>query len=208
VEAMKFNTKKSAAYLWSLGSFLFFVAIILFVFVYQPSSGTNTDKTNQIISDWALVSTIWRIETIAAVLLAVSSWYFATIRHSINWIFIAFAHITMIIMYASMLGSYPVATEFYSESPNLFPMVNETAVWVFGLSNLLFLTGMTGIYFTSEILSKWISWIGALISLIGAIGSLALFFDLVTFENLSIGGPLILLLYLLNTYLGLKLVND
>lgn len=205
---MNFSKNKSAAYLWSLGSVLFFAAIILFVFVYQPSTGTDADKTNQLVKDWSLVSTIWRMETIAAVLLAVSSWYFAIVKQSINWILIAFAHIVMIMMYANMLGAYPVAAEFYNESPNLFPMVNDTAVWIFGASNLLFLTGLTGIYYRNEVLSNWIGWTGTALSLTGAIGSLALFFEFVTFSDLSIGGPLILILYLLNAYLGIKLSRE
>lgn len=205
---MDLNKKKSAAYLWSVGSFLFFVAIVLFVFVYQPSSGTDADKTTQIMSDWFFVSTIWRIETIAAVLLAVSSWYFATVKQSINWFLIAFAHIVMIIMYANMLGSYPAAAEAYNESPNLFPMINDKAVWIFGFSNLLFLSGLTGIYYKNEILSKWLSWTGSIISFAGVIGSFALFFELITFADLNIGGPLILVLYLLNAYLGLKIGKE
>lgn len=205
---MNFNKTKTAAYLWSMGSLLFFVAIMLYVFVYQPSSGTDADKTNQIISNWFLVATIWRVEVIAAVFLAVSSWYFATAKQSINWILIAFAHIVMIVMYANMLGSYPVAAEFYSESPHLYPMLNDMAIWIFGFSNLLFLTGLAGVYLTSKTLKKWMVWTGATISFLGAIGSLALFFELITFADLNIGGPLILILYLLNFYLGLKLVKE
>jgi len=205
---MSFNKKKSASYLWSLGSILFFLAIVLFVFVYQPSSGTDADKTHQIISNWALVSTIWRIETIAAVLLCVSSWYMATVKQSISWFLITFAHVVMIIMYANMLGSYAVAAEVYNESPSLFPMINNKAVWVFGFSNLLFFSGLTGIYYTNEVLSTWLSWTGSIISFVGVIGSLALFFELITFGDLNIGGPLVLILYLLNAYLGFKLAKE
>lgn len=205
---MDSQKKKIAAYLWSLGSILFFVAIVLYVFVFQPSSGTDAERTTQIINEWFLASTIWRIETIAAILLAVSSWYFATLRQSINWFLIAFGHIVMIFMYANMLGSYPVAAEFYNESSHLFPMVNDAAVWAFGVSNLLFFSGLTGIYYTNEVLNKFMSWTGAIISLIGVISSLALFFDLVTFGNLSMVGPLILILYLLNAYFGFKIAKE
>lgn len=205
---MNISKKKAAGYLWSIGSILFFVAIVLFVFVYQPSAGTDADKTDQLTRNWSLVSAIWRVETLAVVLLAVSSWYFATLKLSINWFLITLAHIVMIIMYAYMLGSYPVAAEYYGESPYLFPLVNEAAIWVFGFGNLLFLSGLTGVYLTNKIISRWVAWTGAGISLAGAVGSLALFFELITFGNLNIGGPFILILYLLNAYLGFKLAEE
>ncbi|MBD3616059.1 MAG: hypothetical protein HUJ22_05750 [Gracilimonas sp.] len=205
---MNFSKKKVAAYLWSIGSLLFFVSILLFVFVYQPSSGTDADKTSQILSEWVLVATIWRVEAIAAVLIAVSSWYFATVKQSISWFLISFAHIVMILMYANMLGSYPVAAEFYNESPRLFPMLNDKAIWIFGFSNLLFLTGLAGVYLTNKTLPKWMVWTGVIISFLGALASLALYFELITFADLNIGGPLILILFLLNFYLGLKLAKE
>jgi len=205
---MEFKKSKAAAYLWLTGSILFFAAVVLFVFVYRPPAGTDAEKTAQIVNNWPLVSNIWRMETLAAVLLTVSSWYFATVKRSMSWFLVAFGHIAMIVMYAFMLGSYPVAAGSYGESPNLFPMTNEAAVWVFGFSNLLFLTGLAGVYFKSEILGVWVKRTGVVISSLGAVGSLALFFELITFGNLNIGGPLILILYLLNAYLGFRLAKE
>jgi hypothetical protein len=86
-------------------------------------------------------------------------------------------------------------------------MVYDTSVWIFGFSNLLFLTGMMFVYISSEILSKWMSRTGALISALLAMGSFALFYEWLTFGHLMMGGPLFLILYLLNAYLGLKLAK-
>jgi len=46
------------------------------------------------------------------------------------------------------------------------------------------------------------------ISFIGTLGALALFFDVISFSDLNTGGPLILLLYLLNAYLGLRIAGQ
>jgi hypothetical protein len=205
---MKVNHRKTAASLWSAGSVMFPVTIVLYVFVYQPDVASDAERTAQLIEKWAFISAIWRLETIAVVMLAISSWYFATAEKNMSWFLITFAHIIMVTMYANMLGSYPAAAESYAEVPHLFPMVFDTAVWIFGFSNFLFLTGMTFVYLSSDILSKWIKWTGALISVIGAMGALALFFEWLTFGDLMIGGPLILILYLLNAYLGLKLAKQ
>lgn len=205
---MKMNNLKIAAYLWITGSVLISVAILLFVLVFQSGGESDAERTSQLVDKWVLASSIWRLETIAAILLAVSSWYFASAKQSISWFFIAFGHILMVVMYANMLGSYPVAAEFHHESPHLFPMVNNTAVWIFGVSNLLYLSGLTGIYYQNKVLNKFLSWTGTVISSIGAILSLALFLDIVTWGSLSKFGPLFLFLYLLNAYLGLKLAKE
>jgi len=201
------NKEKVAAYLWSAASILFFVTIVLYVFVLQPSGDTGTERTSQLLEKWTLASAIWRMETLAVVLITVSSWYFATARQSMSWFLIAFAHIVMVTMYASMLGSYPVAADAFAESPYLFPMVNNTAVWIFGLSNLVFLTGLAFVY-VSEELPKWMCWAGGIISSVGAFAALALFLDLITFSDLVMIGPLFLALYLLNAYMGIKLANQ
>ncbi len=205
---MNVNQRKTAAYLWSAGSVLCFVTVVLYVVVYQPALGSDAERTTQLTETWAFSSAIWRLETIAVVMLAISSWYFATVEKSMSWFLVTLAHIVMIVMYANMLGSYPAAAESFDEAPYLFPMVYDTAVWIFGFSNFLFLTGMAFVYISSEILSKWIKWTGTTISALWAMGALALFFELLTFGDFMIGGPLILILYLLNAYLGLKLAKQ
>ena len=205
---MNIDRNKAAAYLWSAGSILFSMTIVLYVFVSKPSGGTGAETTSQLLDNWTLASAVWRVETIAVVLVTVSSWYFATVRQSMSWFLVAFAHIVMVFMYAGMLGSYPVAADAFAESSYLFPMVNNTVVWIFGLSNLLFLTGLAFVYVTSEQLPRWMRWAGAIISSIGAMAALALFLDLITFSDLIIVGPLVLALYLLNAYMGIKLANQ
>lgn len=202
------NTKKIAALLWTVGSLAFFLTILVYVLIYQPVSGSNADKVNQLLNHWTLVTSVWKAETLAAIFLAVSSWYFSSTEKSIAWFLVSLAHIIIIVMYALLLGSYPTAVNVYSDNLFLFPMVNDTAVWIFSLSNLLFLTGLSGIYYKNLTLKKWISNIGMIISIIGTLGALALFFGLITFSQMNILGPLILLLYLINAYLGFKLIRN
>ncbi|MGD8428497.1 MAG: hypothetical protein PVH63_12770 [Balneolaceae bacterium] len=198
---------KTASILWISGSLLFVVSMIAFIVVYQPASGSYADKTKELLKGWPIISTIWRIETLAVILLGVSSWAFTLQRRTIFWIIIAFAHIIMTIMYAYMLGAYPLATSNYSEMPILFPMMNDTASWIFSLSNLLFLAGLAGIYYTDVLINRWLALFGFFISIIGALGMLALFLGMVTFAQAVAVGPLIGILYLLNAYYGFKLVS-
>lgn len=108
---------KTAAALWTIGSISFFLSLLLYVLVYQPALGSFEDKTNQILNQWTLVSYIWRAETISAILLGISSWYFSISGKDIFWILVSFAHIIMTTMYAYLLGAYPTAAEFYADAP-------------------------------------------------------------------------------------------
>lgn len=145
---------KTAAALWTIGTIGFFISLLLYVLVYQPAAGSDADKTDQILSQWALVSNIWRAETISAVLIDISTWYFSISKKNIFWILVSFAHIIMTTMYAYLLGAYPTAAEFYADAPSLFPLVNNTAIWIFSLSNLLFLIGMAGVYYLDRLAKK------------------------------------------------------
>lgn len=205
---MNLDKKTTAAFLWSFGSLLFLGAILTFVFIYQPPAGSDAEKTKQLLDRWGLVSNIWRVETIGAVLLAISSGYFAISKQSLSWITVSLAHIIMITMYGYLLGAYPTAAEFHGEVPSLFPMVNDTAIWIFGLSNLLFLIGLSGIYYNAENLNTWFRKSALVISLVGAISTLALFFNLITFAQMNMAGPVILILYLFNAYLGIRLAKE
>ena len=202
------NTKKIAALLWIVGSLVFFITILLYVLIYKPVSGSNADKVNHLLNHWPLVTGIWKAETLAAIFLVVSAWYFSSTEKSIAWFLVSLAYIIIIVMYALLLGAYPSSVNVFSDSPFLFPMINDTAIWIFSLSNLLFLIGLSGIYYKNLTLRKWISTTAMIISIIGWFGALALFFGLITFSQMNILGPLILILYLINAYLGFKLIRN
>jgi hypothetical protein len=112
---MNISRIKTAAYLWSAGSVLFFMTIVLYVFIHQPAVESDAERTAQLIESWAFVSAIWRLETLAVVMVIISSWYFATILKSMSWFLVTLAHIVMIVMYANMLGAYPAAAESFAE---------------------------------------------------------------------------------------------
>lgn len=200
--------KKTAAVFWAAGSVLFIITIITYVTAYSPSNGSVAEKTQGLIDQWPLVSTIWRLETLAAVLLTISSVYFAIDRKNIFWILVAFAHVLMTGMYVYMLGGYPRAASAYAEAPFLFPIINDMAIWLFALSNSLFLMGLAGIYYTDSILKRWLSLPAFFISLIGAAGGLALFVEWISFSQLNLMGPLILILYAVNAWWGMKVAGN
>ncbi len=199
---------KTAAVLWTIGSAGFFISLLLYVLVYQPASGSDAVKTDQILSQWTLVSYIWRAETISAILIGISTWYFSLAKKNLFWILVSFAHIIMTTMYAYLLGAYPTAAEFYAEAPFLFPLVNNTAIWIFSLSNLLFLIGMAGVYYLDRLLKRWLALTGTVISVLGLVGMTALFLELVSFGQIVAVGPLVTLLYLLNAYLGIEMLRQ
>jgi hypothetical protein len=196
--------KKPAFILWTIGSIAFFILLLLYVFVYQPTTGLYSVRINQMLENWPLVANIWRAESLAAVMLAVSAGSFALDTKNLFWILVAVGHIIMILMFAFMLGSYSVAAEYHDQVPALFPLVNETALWIFAFSNLLFLSGMAGIYHQDTLLKRWLSRIGLVIALLGIVIILTIFFGWLTFSQYLVAGPIITLLHLINACYGFR----
>ena len=198
---------RSASILWSIGSLSFFVLGILYAFVYQPPTGLYEVRISHLQDNWTLVANIWRAESLATVLLAISAGSFAMESKNLFWFVVAAGHIIMTLMFAFMLGAYPVAAEYFEQTPALFPLMNETAIWIFAFSNLLFMVGMAGVYYQDSILLRWVSVIGLVIALSGVVITLTIFLGWLTFSQLLVAGPVINILHLINTYYGFKILS-
>lgn len=199
---------KTAGMLWSIGSLGIFVVVVLYVGVYQPPSGVDAEKATHLLNHWTLISNIWRAEMAFVLLLTISSLYFAIRSMSIAWITVGFGHIIMATMYPLMLGGYPIASEYYADVPTLFPLINKIAVWIFAVSNILFLIGMASVFYADNLMKKWLSRTGMFLSLMALVLFIALYFDLLTFNQVIIVGPLVNIIYLINVYYGIKIFKE
>ena len=106
---------------------------------------------------------------------------------------------SMLVEYMLKLGGYPeVKTE------EGFQLVNRMAIWVFAASNLVWLAGMAGVYSGA---SAWLRPTGMVLSGVCALFFLAFVLGFVTMKQAAIAGPLVMLLYLLNTWYGIRVLS-
>lgn len=196
---------RTAGILWAIGSIGLLIVISIYVGIYQPGDNTDAEKTNFILENWQALSNVWKSELIFIILLTISSLSFAIQTKSIAWLIISLAHILMLSMYPLMLGAYPTASENFANYPALYPIINTVAVWIFTVSNTLFLIGISQVFYTDKLMKKWISRTGMVLSLLALLIFIALFFELVTFSQVVMVGPLVSIIYLINTWYGIKI---
>ena len=194
---MSKRINRVSAILFSVASLAFFTLIILYIFVYKPPTGTWDEKILHMNNNWGLISFIWRVEFIAVVILAWVSLSFSTINKW--WNLVAIGYLLMLVEYMLMLGGYPkVASE------ETYQIVNNMAVWVFAASNLIWLLGMAGVYQSEK---GWIKYLGMTLALVGGIIFLTIVLGLTTMKDVIFVAPLVNLLYLLNSYYGIKILK-
>jgi len=189
---------KLSAVLFSVASLAFFTLIILYIFVYKPPTGAGDEKILHMNNNWGLISSIWRLEFIMVVVIAWVSFNFSTSNKW--WNLVAIGHLLMLVEYMLMLGGYPKV-----ESEETYRIVSNMAIWVFAASNLIWLVGMAGVYQAEK---GWIKYLGGTLALIGGLVFLTIVLGLTSFSDAVFVGPLIILLYLLNVYYGLKLLKN
>jgi len=190
---------KIAGILFAAASLGMFILIIIYIFVYNPPTGNWQEKLNHLNEHWILASTIWRFEFLAVVIYAFIAFYFS--QFNPWWYLVAIGHLFMLFEYALMLGGYPNVL-----SKETFRIVNEMAIWVFAGSNFIWLTGMTGVYLKEQ---DWLpyKYVGAGLTFLCSILYMTMVLGFTTMSDLFIVGPLVLILYPVNAYYGLRILQ-
>ena len=195
------------------------VTIVLFVGVYGRPAGsgpggaaTLADRMAHYLARQSIAHTMWRIETLATVLVAIGGFSLAVRasheRSSRNsaasaWTAVGVGAVLLSLMYPIMLGGYPAAAD--AGGARLFEALNSIATFQFELGNTVIFLGLTGVFLAERrpagVLPPWLGSVGALVGLLaGGLGLLAL--SGVEFVPAEAGAPLGLLAFFLAAWLG------
>jgi hypothetical protein len=188
---------KIAGYTFSVASLGMFSMVLLYVVALQLPAGDWLERVAYLKVNWTLIATHWRIEFLCVVALSWVAFHFSS--RSSWWYLVAVGQLLMLVEYMLMLGGYPQV-----ESEEGFQLVNQMATWVFAASNLVWLAGMVGVYSGA---SAWLKSTGMVLSGLCALFFLVFVLDFVTMKQAAIAGPLILLLYLLNAWYGIRVLS-
>ena len=188
---------KIAGYSFCVASLGMFSMVLLYVIVLQPPAGDWLERVAYIKANWTLLATHWRIEFLCAVALSWVALHFSS--RTSWWYLVAIGQLSMLVEYMLMLGGYP---EVKSEEG--FQLVNRMAIWIFAASNLVWLVGMAGLYSGA---SAWLKSTGMVLSGVCALFFLAFVLGFVTMKQAAVVGPLVMLLYLLNAWYGIRVLS-
>jgi len=200
---MKSNNINIAGWLWSVSTIIVVIAIMLYVFAYRGSMDAGADKTAHLMAIWPLASGMWRLEFIGVCGMAIAGGYFALVEKSLGWLTVFIGQLITIIMYAIMLGGYPIAGEVYEETPAIMEALNNIAIQLFTYGNLLLLAGLAGIFFSSKILPKWLSLASGALAILMMCNFAGIFFGWITFGDILILEMMAPFFFLFTAFYGL-----
>ena len=186
-------------FIFALASIAMCAMVILYILVLAPGvpEGDWLSKTDYLRSNWTLYSAHWRIEFLAVAMTAFAAFYFA--RRDSMWLLVAVGHVFYLVEYPLMISGY---LEAGTEAD--FAVLNEIAIFVFTAANMLWLLGMTGVYFREN---GWLRIVGTSLAAIGALAFMAMFFGLIGMAQAAIGGLAAVILYLLNAWYGFTILG-
>ena len=190
---------KLAKTLWSAGSVLVNVTIIIYIFLSSNAPLDPVQRHNYINEHWSVYGAHWKAEFLFMTMIAIGAFYFALNLKKVSWSVICVGQFILLMTYPIMLGGY------HNTSFELSEMSNQMAVIIFVFGNLIFLTGLFVLYFKDLVLARWLRFFGMGLSLITATAFLAAFVELISWQEALYVGPLINALYLLNAYYGWRL---
>lgn len=186
---------RSSPLLFSLFSLLFIILLIWYINI--QSTGISWDENIALLNtNWSKfnsLSMIWRLEALVVCGIA---WVAFNLSSRSNWWYlVAIGHLLMLAEYIFMLGGYKfVITE------EAYQVLNGMANWTFITSNLIWITGMSGVYLGEKNLIRII---GVVLTSLGVIILLMIYLGIRSQEQLiSIAMPVVLCIYLLNTIYG------
>jgi hypothetical protein len=190
--------KDKSPLIFSSLSLTFIVLIVWFIAINKSGIEWNEhiELLNNSWNKFNSVITIWRFEALVVCGIAWAAFNLSSL--SKWWNLVALGHVLMLIEYIFMLGGYKHVT-----SEETFHILNEMGNWTFITSNFIWVIGMLGVYWNE---SKIIKYVGVVVSALTLLLIGGIYFGIGTQAQLTpIAMPLVLLLYVFNTYYGIRL---
>jgi hypothetical protein len=197
------------------------VIALLYGLVYGAPPGTGeggavtlADRVGHLQDHWRLAATLWRVEVLAWAGLGLAGFVLSRrapagpwwLPARASWIAAAMGALTLALMCAVMLGGYPAAAAAFEAVPALFEMLNEVAISLFALGNVVLYLGLGGAFVaegaSDGVLARWVARIGAAACCGMSVLSVLLLMGTLSYGELLLGIPLALLGFALTTYLG------
>ena len=204
-----------------VGSILLVLAIIGYVFIYgQPEASgadgviTLDDRVNHLQTNWNFAQAMWRIETVAIVLLAVAGF---VLQHQ-NWnpgdrtsprfacSLMATGAVFLFMLYPLMLGGYPEALRNYETEPGLMAVLNSIAYFVFYFGSATMFLGLATVFTLGREsnggIPSWLAMTGIIVCLLGFTGMVGSLFG---YSKITTLAPFGVVAYVIASYLGFSI---
>ncbi len=204
-----------------VGSVLLALAIIGYVFIYgQPDASgadgviTLDDRVSHLRTNWDFAQAMWRIETVAIVLLAVAGFVLQHQKWSpgdrtsprFAFSLMAVGAVFLFMLYPLMLGGYPEALRNYETEPGVMAVLNSIAYFVFYFGSATMFAGLAMVFALGRDsnggMPFWLTMTGIIVCCLGFAGMVGSLFG---YSKIMTLAPFGVLAYLLASYLGFSI---
>lgn len=190
---------KLAKLLWSLGSLLVNVTIIVYI-ILSSSAPLDPEARHAYLNDhWHVYGAHWKVEFLLMTMIAIGALYFAIHGRKISWTIISIGQVLLLFLYPVMLGG------FRNTPFEIAEMANQVAIVIFVFGNLVFFIGLFHLYLSDSLLQRWLRHTAVVLAAITAIVFLITFAGVISWKQAMFMGPIVNVLYLINAYYGLKI---
>jgi len=198
------NTDKTAWWLWVISTLIVIAAISMYAFNYRAGMDPGEDKVVHYLAQQSFAQRMWQLEFLGMIGMGIAAAYFAISDKSLGWVTVAFGQLIVMVMYAIMLGGYPMTAAAYQDTPVLMDALNQIAIILFAISNVIVMAGFAGILLTTTVLPNWLAKSAGVLALGFMVGAFLIFLEFLTFDSLAVMGPAALVVYLVLALYGYR----
>lgn len=184
---------------WIFGSIGIGFAILTFLMLSSKAPLEPEMRHQYLNNNWAIFGTYWKVEFLLMTLITIGAVYFAINLRKMGWAIVTIGQLLLLSMYPLILGGYR------NTSFEVYEMANQMAITIFLFGNIVFIGGVLHLCVMEKVLKNWLRFTAIGICVISLTAFLAAFSGLVEWKKAMIVGPLLIILYFINAYLGMKL---
>ena len=187
---------------WIAGSVLVNLTIGMYIWLSTNAPSEFAARHAYLNENWTLYALHWKAEFVFMALIAVGAFSFAVRTRVSGWSFVFVGQLLLLSTYPVMLGGYR------DTAPEIAEMMNQVSLVIFLFGNLLFLAGLVLVYLRASEIRPILRGFALVLALICTMVFAACFLNFISWSQAALAGPLVMMLYLINAWYGLKVDLD
>ncbi|MEX0290020.1 MAG: hypothetical protein AB3N14_13000 [Flavobacteriaceae bacterium] len=189
---------KLAKLLWISASFYLLFVGFVYIFVLKDAPAMGADRLDFINDNWSWYAYQWRAEFLIAIFLSISSFLFSRDSKNVGFPIIAAGQLLVALAFPISIGSTPEA------SYELYSAISEATRSLITFGMVVSLGGYIVLYSGDTFLSKWLRVTAIGLASISLLIFGAGFIGRIGQSNAHRAMLIVMLLYLINGYYGIK----
>ena len=193
---------KLAKFLWTLASFYLLAVGFVYIFILKDAPVEGLARLDFIRENWGVYAYQWKAEFLVAVSLAAASLIFGSRIKNVGFQIIAIGQLLVAMAFPISIGSTPNA------SYDLYWTISEATSALITFGMVISLSGFIVLYSGVAVLSKWLRVTALFLSSVCLMVFGAGFLGIISHSDTHKGMIIVMLLYVINSYYGLKLGSE